>query len=297
MDVLPQQFINGIVLGSSYAIIAVGYALVFGCLRVVNLSHGDTGMMGAFIGLLCTHYFDSNIFLAIFTAAAAAGVLGWIIERVAIRPLGQVSDSTEASHFAVIITTVGVSIFLQNLALKVFGGYPQPFPSLIPHLTYNFGPIHLTSVQVTVFIGATILMVGLHLLVNWTKLGMAIRATAENPESAAMVGINIKSIQSLTMALASALGGAASVLCCMLFGNISPFIGTQLGFKGLVALIVGGVGNIVGALLCGLSLGIIETLSAGYISSSFRDGIAFLLLTLVLILKPSGLLGVNIHKR
>lgn len=288
---LLQQAVNGVMLGSTYALIAIGYTLVFGVLRLVHLAHGEVFMVGAFIGLEAVRWLGAGEMTALAAALVGSAGLGVLIELVAIRPI-----RTRGGLFlAPMISTIGVGIVLQEVATRVFGAEQVGFPRRMEAVTYHVGPVTVTSVQLTIVGVAVVLMAALHLFVSRTRAGMAMRATAENLATARLLGIRTNRIVLLTFAVASALGGAAGVLVGLQFNAISPFMGIDIGVKGLAIMLLGGLGNIQGAMVGGLLLGIIEIMSVAYLSSSYRDAFAFVVMIAVLLFRPQGLFGSAYH--
>jgi branched-chain amino acid transport system permease protein len=282
-----QQLINGLSLGAIYALIALGYTMVYGVLRFINFAHGDVFMIGAFAGLYLAPVVmkTSNgnpswlgMLVILVLAMAICAILGIIIEKLAYRPL------RDRPRLTVLITAIGVSLFLENFGQYAFGVDPQSFPDLI------------MQSQVLVF-GVTIfLLIALRFIVTKTKLGMAMRALSVNPVATSLMGVNNDVVISFTFGLGSALAGAAGILISIQQPSIDPLMGLQPGIKAFVAAVLGGIGNIPGAALGGVLLGVIETLVVGYsdrlhIPSGYRDAVAFFLLIIILLFKPTGLLG------
>lgn len=279
-----QQLVNGLTLGSVYAVIAIGYTLVFGVLNIVNMAHGGIIMMGAYIGLLLVTVAGWSLFPALIGAMAGGAVLGYLLEVLALRPL----RGKKVTHLAPLISTIGVSIFLESAALLVFGPQTRAFPTDYNQLM-DFGLFKISEIQIISMGTAIVLMVLLTLLLNKTKIGKAVRATAENIETASLLGIHTRRIITFTVMLASALGAAAGVLIALSFNAIEPTMGTSMGFKGLAVLIMGGLGNVGGAMAGGFILGVAEVFSVAYGASSFRDAVAFGLIILILFIRPQGL--------
>ena len=291
-----QQLINGLALGAIYALIALGYTMVYGVLRFINFAHGDVFMLGAFAG-----YFLSPLVNRILPAQSYAGgmlvlvlamvvcaALGMLIEILAYRPL------RNRPKLTVLITAIGVSLFIEYTCQHraVFGAAPRNFPDLIPANNWHLGGVVLSSNQVIVFITTLMLLGALRFIVQRTKVGTAMRAVAFNEQAAALMGVNINSIISFTFGLGSALAAAGGILFAMNYASIDPLMGVQTGLKAFVAAVFGGIGNLPGAALGGLILGVIETFAGGIPGlSNYRDGIAFAILIGVLIFKPAGLLG------
>ncbi len=279
-----QQLVNGLTLGSVYAVIAIGYTLVFGVLNIVNMAHGGIIMMGAYIGLLLVTVAGWGLFPALIGAMVGGAILGYLLEVLALRPL----RGKKVTHLAPLISTIGVSIFLESAALLVFGPQTRAFPTDYNQLM-DFGLFKISEIQIISMGTAIVLMVLLTLLLNKTKIGKAVRATAENIETASLLGIHTRRIITFTVMLASALGAAAGVLIALSFNAIEPTMGTSMGFKGLAVLIMGGLGNVGGAMAGGFILGVAEVFSVAYGASSFRDAVAFGLIILSLFIRPQGL--------
>jgi len=287
MTFFIQQVFNGIILGSTYSIVALGFSLTFGVLNVLNLAHPEIFMAGAYFGFIVNKYFCQNIVVALLLGAAGSALVGSLMERIALRP---VQGKDELAPFVI---TIGVSIFLQSLVGRIFGYDSIFFPSVIEDRFYDILGFEslFSRVQIIVLITAGIITFVLSVVINKTKIGRMIRAVSEDLEVASAMGVNVPAIMNLTITVASALGGVAGVLIAVMYNQISPFMGMMFGMKGLVILIVGGVGNIWGTLIVGLGLGILEVLSVAYLSSSYKDAIAFAGLIVFLVLKPSGLFG------
>ena len=279
-----QQLVNGLTLGSVYAVIAIGYTLVFGVLNIVNMAHGGIIMMGAYIGLLLVTVAGWGLFPALIGAMVGGAILGYLLEVLALRPL----RGKKVTHLAPLISTIGVSIFLESAALLVFGPQTRAFPTDYNQLM-DFGLFKISEIQIISMGTAVVLMVLLTLLLNKTRIGKAVRATAENIETASLLGIHTRRIITFTVMLASALGAAAGVLIALSFNAIEPTMGTSMGFKGLAVLIMGGLGNVGGAMAGGFILGVAEVFSVAYGASSFRDAVAFGLFILILFIRPQGL--------
>ena len=285
-----QQLINGIMLGSTYSLVAIGYTLIFGVLNLLHFAHGEVFMLGAFIGLQIVLGLKLGIFGAMIGAMVATALVGLLIERVAFRPI------KKEYFLAPLIATIGITIILQEVANKVFGSEPVGFPQSVEILNFQLGPIGINSLQILILSISIFLMVVLHLFVSRTRLGRGMRATAENATTARLLGVKINRIVVLTFMIASALAGAAGVLVGMAYNTISPYMGAQMAGKGFAIMLLGGLGNIKGAMLGGLILGVAEILSVGYLTSSYRDAFAFGVMILILIFKPSGLFGSLIHE-
>lgn len=285
-----QQLINGIMLGSTYSLVAIGYTLIFGVLNLLHFAHGEVFMLGAFIGLQIVLGLKLGIFGAIIGAMAGTALVGFLIERVAFRPI------KKEYFLSPLIATIGITIILQEVANKIFGSEPVGFPQTVGILNFQLGPIGINSLQILILSVSVFLMVVLHLFVSRTRLGRGMRATAENATTARLLGVKINRIIVLTFMIASALAGAAGVLVGMAYNYISPYMGAQMAGKGFAIMLLGGLGNIKGAMLGGLILGVAEILSVGYLTSSYRDAFAFGVMILILIFRPSGLFGSLIHE-
>ena len=284
-----QQLLNGLSLGAIYALIALGYTMVYGVLRFINFAHSDVFMVGAFIG-----YFAGRIvpegtlwggLVVLLAAMAGCAVLGMLIERLAYRPL------RGAPTLNVLITAIGVSLLLEYSGQVFFGAAPRTFPAILPSANFTLGGLVLSSNQLVVIIVAVLLMIGLELIVHRTKIGMAMRAVSLNPRAAQLVGVNNDIVISFTFGLGSALAAAGGVLYALNYPSIDPLMGVMPGLKAFVAAILGGIGNIPGAALGGLLLGVVETFVNGSEWSTYKDAIAFAILIVILLFRPAGLLG------
>ena len=346
METFLQQLINGISQGSAYALIALGYTMVYGVLRLINFAHSDVYMFGAFMGYYLANNnwiqsaFGTSALSAIVVmlgAMALSALLGIAIERFAYRPgrthtpftlafwlgilgvsaggmlnpsapslaigaavgivLGIVIEKLGVrpvkaqSRLALLIIAIGVSLFLENGGQQAFGADPKFFPEIIPTRAFNIGPLNLDTQRLTVLIVSIMLMVGLNVIVQRTKTGKAMRAVSFNVDAAKLMGINTDRIIAFTFALGSALAGAGGILVSLLYPRIDPLMGVMPGLKAFVAAVLGGIGNITGAMLGGLILGLAEVMAVGYGESTYRDAIAFVILVLILLLKPDGIMG------
>jgi branched-chain amino acid transport system permease protein len=285
-----QQLINGLSVGFVYALIALGYTMVYGILRFINFAHSDIFMVGAFCGFYFGHMFPAHSMggglLVIVMAMLVCALLGIIIERLAYRPL------RGGSNLAVLITAIGVSLLLENAGQLIFGADPKYFPELFPAKVYvSSGGLRVSSNQVLVFVVTAVLMVGLQWIVLKTRTGTAMRAVSFNAQAASLVGINIDRVISFTFGLGSALAAAGGILYSMNYPSIDPYMGILPGLKAFVAAVLGGIGNIPGAALGGILLGLIETFVKGTRFSTYTDAIAFALLIVILMFRPAGLLG------
>jgi branched-chain amino acid transport system permease protein len=288
---LIEQLINGLTLGSIYAIVALGFTLVFGVLGIINMAHGEIFMFGAFIGVMVTSIFDAPLWVAFGVAVLVTAVLGFFLETFALRPL---RSKQGVSHLAPLISTIGVSIFLENLSHHLFGAGNRPFEAPFAEISIQFGSITVYLVQIVIFIISVILMIALSFWLGKTKAGKALRATAENLETASLLGINTKRIITMTVIIASAMGGIAGILVGMAFNSVNPQMGLSMGLKGLAIIILGGMGNVRGAMAGGLILGLAETFVVVYGDSGYKDAIAFLAIIVILLIRPQGLFGKKI---
>lgn len=281
------NLINGVSLGSIYAVIALGYTMVYGIAKMLNFAHGDVIMVGAYIVFALTSYAGVNPYLALVISMAACTLLGMAIERFAYKPLRGVSP------LAVLITAIGVSYFLQNMALLIFGSQAKSFTSIVnlPALTLAGGKITISAETIVTIIVSLIIMVSLTLFVNKTKPGRAMLAVSEDKGAAQLMGVNVNATISLTFAIGSGLAAVAGVLLCSAYPTLSSQTGAMPGIKAFVAAVLGGIGSIPGAVIGGVLIGVIEILSRSYISSQMADAIVFAVLIIVLLVKPTGILG------
>ncbi len=293
MNEFIQHTINGLALGSIYALVALGYTMVFGVLQLINFAHGDVFMVGSFIGLYTIRYALPNAEPSIFTAImviliamAGSALLGVIIEKFAYRPLRR------SPRINILITAIGVSLFLEYGGQLVFGASPQFVPEILPRKLIDIGgDIILDSNQITIFVISFILMQVLSFLVFKTQFGRAMRAISHSLETANLIGINVNKVILITFIIGSSLAGAAGVLYGVAYPKIDPLLGLLPGLKAFIAAVLGGIGNITGAVIGAILLGLSETYVAGYISSTYRDALAFVILIIVLLVRPGGLLG------
>lgn len=272
-------------LGASYSLVAIGYTLIFGVLNLLYFAHGEVFMVGAFIGLYLVIFAGANIYVALLGAMIGCGAMGALAYFVAIRPVAK------DRPLAPLISTIGLTIILQNLAIYIFGGRQLAFPEAIEQQLYHLGPITISSVQIFILGVALVLMLALWLFIERTKLGRAMRATAENHETAALLGVDVNRVVLITFVVGSGIAGIAGVLVGIKDSSISPFMGLGAAVKGLIVMLLGGLGNVPGAMVAGLMLGMIEILSAAYIGSTERDFFSFLILILILLYRPTGLFG------
>ncbi len=292
MQEFLQQLVNGIAWGSIYSLIALGYTMVYGVLRLINFAHGDVYMVGAYAGLFCATWLRAGsqpslgkAFLVLVFAMAACAALGVIIERAAYRPVRRQPRLTS------LITAIGVSLLLENLGIVVFGARPRAFPEIIQSQRVELGSIVMGSHQLLVLGVSLVLMGVLELIVHRTRVGKAMRAVSFNADAARLMGIPTDSIIAFTFALGSALAAAAGVLVGLYLPRVDPLMGLLPGLKAFVAAVLGGIGNIPGAMVGGLVMGVAETMVVAYLAPTYRDAISFAILILILLFKPTGLLG------
>jgi branched-chain amino acid transport system permease protein len=306
MEIFAQQIVNGLVLGSIYALVALGYTMVYGILGLINFAHGDITMIGALVSLTLLQLLAAAglpapvvLGLAACGAMLVCAVLGLSIERAAYRPLRR------APRLAPLITAIGVSILLQYSAALVWGKQYISLPSIIEPVRFTLFGAQMTSLQATIFLLACTIMAGLLWFIKASRMGRAMRATEQNPEVAGLMGVNTNTVIAFTFLLGSAIGAIAGLMVVLYYGIGHYFMGFMLGLKAFTAAVLGGIGNVAGAVLGGLLLGVIESLASGYIGditggvlgSNYRDIFAFLVLVLVLVLRPSGLMGRNVGDR
>ena len=288
-----QYLINGVSIGSVYAIIALGYTMVYGIAKMLNFAHGDVIMIGAYISFCVTTYLGLPAWVSIIAAMVVCTLLGIVIEGLAYKPL------RGTPSLAVLITAIGVSYFLQNVAQLIWGSAPKNFTSIVtfePFTLFN-GQLVITG-EVLYTIGTSILvMIGLHLFTTRTKMGKSMRAVSEDRDAAQLMGINVNRTISATFAIGSALAAIAGVLLCSTVPTLAPTTGSMPGIRAFTAAVFGGIGSIPGAMLGGILLGIIETFAKAFISSQFSDAIVFGVLILVLLVKPTGLLGKIVQEK
>jgi branched-chain amino acid transport system permease protein len=305
---LVQQLINGLVLGSIYALVALGYTMVYGILELINFAHGEVTMIGAMVALTVIGVLlGANpdlpglmvVLAGVLVAVPACMALAFVVERVAYRPL------RKAPRLAPLITAIGVSIVLQNAAMLIWGRSYISFPPILPQGRHEVLGASVTDLQIAIVALSILVMIGLVLLVNRTRLGRAMRATAQSREVAELMGVNVNTVISATFVIGAALAAIAGVMVSAYYGLAHYYMGFLLGLKAFSAAVLGGIGNIAGAVLGGMLLGIIEALGAGYIGdltggflgSHYQDVFAFMVLILVLVFRPSGLLGERVANR
>jgi branched-chain amino acid transport system permease protein len=291
MSFFVQQLLNGFMFGCTYALVGIGFNLIFGVMKLINLAHGQIIMAGAFIALTLIVYYDLPLLLASLCAAVACGSIGLVIERTCVRPVRR------NDYMASLLTTIGAGIILQEVFIKLFSTEDRLFPT-----AFEFAQLKLTGFTLRVpylitLAVSLVLMLGLHAWITHTRAGRAVRAMSENADAARLMGVNVDRLTCLTFALASAIGGIAGVLIAVSSSIISTTMGGEMLLKGFVVIILGGLGSIPGAALGGVLLGLVEVVTVAYLPSLYRDFFSFGLLMLMLICRPAGLLGVRLAER
>ncbi|MEQ8201092.1 MAG: branched-chain amino acid ABC transporter permease [Syntrophomonadaceae bacterium] len=286
MQELIQQLVNGLSLGAIYALIALGYTMVYGIIKLINFAHGDVMMVGGFVGFFSVTLLGTNIAVAMLLAMAICALLGIIIEKVAYRPL------RNSSRIASLITAIGVSLLLEYLTIFLIGPNQKVFPeTAFTVKAYNIGGLSILNKDVFVFVSAVILMLVLQYIIKYTKTGKAMRAVSLDNEAAILMGISVDKTISMTFAIGSALAAAAGVMVGVYYSTINPLMGIVPGLKAFVAAVLGGIGIIPGAMVGGFVMGLLETMVSGYGNSLYRDAVSFGVLILILLVKPTGLFG------
>ncbi|MCI5492763.1 MAG: branched-chain amino acid ABC transporter permease [Lachnospiraceae bacterium] len=288
-----SNLINGISLGSIYAIIALGYTMVYGIAKMLNFAHGDVIMIGCYVVFTTMSGMQFHPIVSVILSVVVCTVLGVVIEKVAYKPL------RKASPLAVLITAIGVSYLLQNVALLIFGADTKSFTSVVtlPSLKLAGGSLVISSVTLVTVVACIVIMIGLMLFIKKTKAGQAMLAVSEDKDAAQLMGVNVNGTISLTFAIGSGLAAIAGVLLCSAYPTLTPYTGAMPGIKAFTAAVFGGIGSIPGAFVGGILLGIIEIFGRAYISSQLSDAIVFAVLIIVLLVKPTGILGKQIHEK
>lgn len=286
-----QQLVNGLILGSVYALLALGYTMVYGIIKLINFAHGDIYMIGAFMGYYLINRLHLPFFVALVVSMIATAALGMLIEYLAYRPL------RHSTRIAALITAIGVSFFLEYTMIYFFGADVRPFPQAIETVKYQLGAVTITNVQLIILGISLSLMVALQLIVQKTKMGKAMRAVSVDSDAAQLMGINVNRTISFTFALGSALAGAAGVLIALYYNSVEPLMGMTPGLKAFVAAVLGGIGIIPGAALGGFVIGILETFAIAFGWSDFRDAVVYIVLIVILFIRPSGILGKHVKEK
>lgn len=285
-----SQLINGIQIGSIYALVALGYSLVYGIVKLINFAHGEVIMVGSYAAFFMISKAGLHPVIAVIITIIFCALLGMTIEKLAYKPL------RGAARISLLITAIGVSLLLQNLVQLLFTPNPRMFQNLFPGQV-NIGDLYISLATVVTIVVSILMMIFLSVLVNRTRMGKAMRAVSEDNEAAQLMGININTTISFTFALGSGLAAVASILYCSSYSQISPTMGSMLGLKAFVAAVLGGIGSIPGAVLGGFLIGIVESFTKAYISSTLADAIVFFILIVVLLIKPAGILGKNTNEK
>ena len=286
-----QQLVNGLILGSVYALLALGYTMVYGIIKLINFAHGDIYMIGAFIGYYLINILKFNFFLSLILAMIGTAILGVVIEFLAYRPL------RNSTRIAALITAIGVSFLLEYGMIFFVGANTRSFPQVIKTVRFNLGPISISNIQLLILGISILLMVALQFIVQKTKMGKAMRAVSVDSDAAQLMGINVNRTISFTFALGSALAGAAGVLIALYYNSLEPLMGMTPGIKSFVAAVLGGIGIIPGAALGGFVIGLLETFATALGLSDFRDAIVYAILIVILLIRPAGILGKNVKEK
>ncbi|HCY06351.1 MAG: branched-chain amino acid ABC transporter permease [Erysipelotrichaceae bacterium] len=286
-----QQLINGISLGSIYALIALGYTMVYGIIKLINFAHGDIYMLGAYIGFVFATKTGMGFIPTLIVAMITCSIIGVVIEMIAYKPL------RNATRITALITAIGVSYFIEASTQKVMGTNPRAFPNLLPKGNLNISGVVITYQQIFILVVTVLLMIGLQFVVTKTKIGRAMRAVSVDTDAARLMGVNVDQTISFTFALGSALAGAAGVLVGIYYNSINPLMGLVPGVKAFIAAVFGGIGIIPGAMLGGILIGVTEALVSGYGSSLYKDAVVYVILIIILVVKPAGLLGKNVREK
>lgn len=282
---MMQQLINGLSLGSIYALLALGYTMVYGVIKLINFAHGDIYMLGAFWGYYVLRYWHVNFWVALLSAMVVSAFAGMLIEFLAYRPL------RHSPRITALITAIGVSYLLENGMSYLYGASPRNFPQVIKQENFHIAGLTVSNIQLLILVVAIVLMVALQLIIKKTKMGKAMRAVAVDPDAAQLMGINPNHVISFTFALGSALAGAAGVLIGLYYNTIDPLMGMTPGIKAFVAAVVGGIGSIPGASVGGFLIGILETATQAVGLSAYKDAAVYIVLIVILLVLPSGIFG------
>mgnify|MGYP000672486062 FL=1 len=291
LEQILQQLANGLILGSVYALLALGYTMVYGIIKLINFAHGDIYMIGAFMGYYLINTLHLNFFVALILSMVGTAILGVVIEFLAYRPL------RNSTRIAALITAIGVSFLLEYGMVFFVGANTRSFPQVIKTVRYTIGPVSISNIQLMILGISILLMVGLQFIVQKTKMGKAMRAVSVDSDAAQLMGINVNRTISFTFALGSALAGAAGVLIALYYNSLEPLMGMTPGIKSFVAAVLGGIGIIPGAALGGFVIGLLETFATAVGLSDFRDAIVYAILIIILLVRPAGILGKNVKEK
>lgn len=286
-----QQLINGLSLGSIYALLALGYTMVYGIIKLINFAHGEIYMVGAFVGYYVTNQWKLSLIPTLLISMAICSVLGVLIEFLAYRPL------RKSTRIAALITAIGVSFLIQSLMIYFIGADTRPFPQIIENTNYDVGLFTISKIQLMILMTSLVLMFLLQLIVKYTKMGKAMRAVSVDADAAQLMGINVNHTISFTFAIGSSLAAAGGVLIGLYYNSIDPMMGVAPGLKAFIAAVFGGIGIIPGAALGGFSIGIIETFVSALGFTAYRDAVVYVILIIVLLVRPAGLLGKNVKEK
>ena len=286
-----KQVINGVQVGSIYALVALGYTMVYGIVKLLNFAHGDFIMVGAYISLFAMTGAGMPIWLAAIIAVAGCALLGVLTEKIAYKPL------RKSPTLSVLITAIAVSLLLENLFLLLFSSSPKPYPNAINFPSIDVGPIQVSGVTLMTILLSAVSMIALQLFVKKTRMGRAMRAVSEDAQAATLMGVSVNKTISLTFAIGSGLSAIAAVMYCSAYPMVEPYMGSMLGLKAFIAAVLGGIGIIPGAMLGGFVIGLIESLTKAYISSQLADAMVFGILIVVLLVKPAGIFGKNVGEK
>ena len=286
-----KQVINGVQVGSIYALVALGYTMVYGIVKLLNFAHGDFIMVGAYISLFAMTGAGMPIWLAAIIAVAGCALLGVLTEKIAYKPL------RNSPKLSVLITAIAVSLLLENLFLLLFSSSPKPYPNAINFPSIDVGPIQVSGVTLMTILLSAVSMIALQLFVKKTRMGRAMRAVSEDAQAVTLMGVSVNKTISLTFAIGSGLSAIAAIMYCSAYPMVEPYMGSMLGLKAFIAAVLGGIGIIPGAMLGGFVIGLIESLTKAYISSQLADAMVFGILIVVLLVKPAGIFGKNVGEK
>ena len=289
-----KQFINGIQVGSIYALVALGYTMVYGIVKLINFAHGDFIMVGGYVAVFSIPFLSGlgmPPWLCILLAVAVCSCIGVLTEKIAYKPL------RGAPSLSVLITAIAVSLFLENLALLLFSSSPRPVSNIFDMEPVVVGPFQFSAITIVTILLSVVIMIALQLFIKKTRLGKAMRAVSEDSQAAILVGVSTNRTISLTFAIGSGLAAVAAVMYCTAYPQVQPYMGTMLGLKAFIAAVLGGIGSIPGAMLGGIVIGLVESMTKGYISTRLADAVVFAILIIVLLVKPTGIMGKNMGEK